>query len=329
MSSSVPCALCEVDDAEHLLTKHGHDLVQCRRCSLVYVSPQPDPGRLAAGYNADAFHAHQRSADEGQHNRARDQTRAAMIARHQPGGRLLDVGCSTGSFLRAARARGFAVSGIDLGLANVERARAAGLDVHHAVVEQAPFTPRSFDVITLFDSIEHMPEPVAALEASRELLADDGLLVLTTPNVGGLFPRLTWQLFGRTIGAWEHPTPPWHLFQFSRQTMRRALEKAGLREVWGRTERIPLDYTVDELGDALLAAAKHRVARGRQPPANERGAAPRTAPGSSSDRATPSFTRRAIRRSVRTASWLFTGAISPLAGWLDRGDSMVVLARKR
>jgi 2-polyprenyl-3-methyl-5-hydroxy-6-metoxy-1,4-benzoquinol methylase len=338
MTRSVPCALCDVDDAEHLLTKSGHDLVQCRRCGLVYVNPPPPPSRLVELYSNETYEAHQRAADDAGVNAARDHARAALIARRHAGRRLLDVGCSTGSFLRAARAHDFTVSGIDLGRGNIERARAAGFDVRLAVLEEAPFAPRSFDVITLFDSIEHMPAPIAALAAARELLADDGLLVITTPNVGGLLPQLTWQLFGRTLGAWEHPTPPHHLFQFSRSTLRGALEKAGFAEVWARTERIPIDYTASELCDALLAAAKQRIARtslparqGARPAEASRESPDASLAGSRTTRPATAtrFVRRVIRGGVATASWLVAGTISPLADLLDRGDSMLVMARKR
>jgi 2-polyprenyl-3-methyl-5-hydroxy-6-metoxy-1,4-benzoquinol methylase len=301
LANAVPCAICEVDDARHLLTKRGYALVRCRRCRLVYVSPRPAAAELAGLYDTQSFHHHQAEADEQQRNLARDRARAELIARHQPGlGRLLDVGCSTGSFLRAAGQRGFSASGIDVGPKNVDKARTAGLDAHVATLDDAPFAPRSFDVITLFDSIEHMPEPVRALATARELLARGGLLVVTTPNVDGWFPRLTWQLFGRTLGAWEHPSPPAHVYQFSRDTLDAALAKAGFRTCWSRTEAIPVEYSVDELEEALLDAFKERLAR----PGRARASAPSN--GAPADPAPPVACHSARSRSE---------ACAPPCGW--------------
>jgi 2-polyprenyl-3-methyl-5-hydroxy-6-metoxy-1,4-benzoquinol methylase len=327
MPQPVKCAICDVDDARYLLTKNGLVLVKCRRCELVYVNPRPETTELAAIYNDDAFHCHQLQAEETQQNVSRDLDRAELIARNQPTlGRLLDVGCSTGSFLRAARERGFDVSGIDIGHANVAHARMVGLDAYVGVITEAPFASRSFDVITFFDSIEHMPHPVAALEAARTLLSGDGLLVLTTPNIDGWFPRLTWQLLGRTLGVWEHPAPPGHVYQFSRATLRKALEKAGFDEVWARTEGIPVGYTVGALEQAIVDAVKERMGP-RQAPRIAMASATVNAPLNARGRRSGSPVRRALRSSIRAASWLLAGALSPPAAWMDHGDSMIVLAR--
>jgi SAM-dependent methyltransferase len=310
VEQSVNCALCKVDDTRRLVTKRGYHVVKCRRCDLVYVSPQPTAEDLRAIYNSSSYSSSQVEADEQRKYARRDRVRAALLARHQPRlGRLLDVGCSSGGFLRMARDRGFQVSGIDIGRGSVERARAAGLDAHVAVLEDAPFSPGSFDVISLFDSIEHMAHPLRALEAARVLLKNDGLLVVTTPNVDGLFPRLTWQLFGRTVGAWEHPGPPAHLFQFSRDTLRLTLRHTGFREVWGRTEAIPVPTAADALEGALIDVLQAKRA-GLFPPRR-------------------SLRWFILRGSLRAASWAFSGALSPPAAWLDGGDSMLVLARKQ
>jgi len=140
-------------------------------------------------------------------------------------GSLLDVGCSTGMFLEVARDGGWNVSGVEL---SVEAARQAQQKfpgrVFCGTLADAPFPAGSLDVITMFDVIEHCATPLVELTCATTLLAADGLLVLTTPNIASLPARV----MGR---AYSYINPPDHLVYFSPRTMAVALAKAGLRHL--------------------------------------------------------------------------------------------------
>jgi SAM-dependent methyltransferase len=139
-------------------------------------------------------------------------------------GRLLDVGCATGKFLRLMQTVGWRVSGIELDAAAVAKARAVTSDVFEGDPTAAPFVPESFDVITSFHVVEHLPEPRAALTRMLQWLAPGGVMIVEVPNVGGVG--------GRTFGRyWSGLDFPRHLTHFTPATMAAMVERAGGRVV--------------------------------------------------------------------------------------------------
>ncbi len=315
-----PCRLCGADDYRRLVTKLGYDVVRCCRCGLVFVWPQPTPEDLEAVYASGAYHA---EMDEAERRRWAERRLDEIERLVPPSGRLLDVGCSRGYLLEAARARGWQVVGVELNPRSVELARSRGLEVHCGQLADAPLAPESFDVVTAFDVIEHLRSPRAFLAQVHRLLRPDGLLVLTTPNIGGLVPRCTYWLVGRTIGAWEHPTPPGHLVQFSRHTLLDLLSRSGFEpEVW-RAEHIPLAYSVGKLENSVMdvLAGRHKE---RPKPAScvdlrcqERGG----------DRLRSARTSLP-RLTVRCAAGVLLGVLGGVARLTGLGDSQWVAARK-
>jgi len=331
LREAVACDLCGKDDPAPLVTKNSYRVVRCRGCGLVYVNPRPSPTGLVALYDKETFHHHQVTRAEDLAWREQALARLALIDRHRPErGALLDVGCSAGWFLGIAEQGGWRVCGIDVAAGAVAYSRSKGFDARVATLESHDLKPSSFDAVTMFDSIEHMPSPSAALRAVHDLLADDGIVAITTPNVDGLFPRFTYQLLGRTFGGWEHPGPPGHVYQFGRRTLGAALDRAGFTVVHEETEAIALDHTVGALEDVVLDVLKGKI---RRPTADDARvdipAPPARAAATTTSPARTRFLRRALRRTVRTAAWALVGAVAAPAPLIGRGDSLVVIARKR
>jgi 2-polyprenyl-3-methyl-5-hydroxy-6-metoxy-1,4-benzoquinol methylase len=139
-----------------------------------------------------------------------------------PAGRLLDVGCGSGDFLWAMRARGWRVKGVepDPEAARLARERYC-LEVTTGTLEGAALPAASVDAMTLSNVIEHVPDPVALLRECGRVLRPGGKLVVETPNL---------QSFGhRRFGAsWRGLEVPRHFFLFSRRALRACAEKAGL-----------------------------------------------------------------------------------------------------
>ncbi len=115
------------------------------------------------------------------------------------------------------------------------------LDVHQGDWREAGYPDSNFDVITLFDVIEHLPNPLGELDAIHRLLKPGGLLLQSTPDIDGLFPRLSYPL-AKTLDYWPDPEPPHHLFQFSAATLSAMVEKAGYRVTGQRHTPIDLGY---------------------------------------------------------------------------------------
>lgn len=145
--------------------------------------------------------------------------------RSLPPGRVLDVGCGSGLFVGEANAAGFDARGIDLDEQAVAVARAAGLPVDTARLEEvAEQEPGSYDAVTMSHVIEHVTDPVAFLGAARTVLRAGGLIWIATPNLGGVGHRR----FGR---EWRGLEPPRHMVVFDRPSIELALETAGFADV--------------------------------------------------------------------------------------------------
>jgi SAM-dependent methyltransferase len=240
----IDCPLCGAGGADTVWREGDYDLVRCGTCDLLYVGNPPGEEELARLYSFDSgFHTQlaDGSDEDSSATDANAQHHLDAIARVQDPGRLLDVGCATGRFLAAAAARGWEAEGVELNDDTAAIAREAGLEVTTGTLESlSPDQP--FDAITMWDVVEHVPDPLGLLRAAHGLLAPGGRLWLATPNVDGLFPRAS-LLVAPRVGRWPHPEPPYHLSQFSEQTLRRALGRAGFHDVGVTHERIPLGYT--------------------------------------------------------------------------------------
>jgi len=322
--ASAGCPLCGGGQRRHLVTKRGCHVVRCGACGLVYVWPQPTPDELEAFYSSGGYHAEVDEA-ERHHSFARRLAQIEALAPRR--GRVLDVGCSKGYFLDVACAEGWDTVGVDLNRNAVDAARARGLDVRHGDLCAQEFADASFDVVTLFDLIEHTTDPRTTLAACHRLLRPGGLLMVTTPNIDGLVPRATYWLFARTLGAWDHPTPPGHLVQFSRRTLRRMLESTGYEVAAYRAEHIPVGYSVGKLENSIMD-----VLAGRHTAKPEPKAPPRECPGESAPTAAPRrrrFSPRSlVRPVVRAVAWVVVGGVGLVARATGRGDSMAVFARR-
>ncbi|MFA7249261.1 MAG: class I SAM-dependent methyltransferase [Dehalococcoidia bacterium] len=249
---SVPCPVC--GDATNVrvifdAVERGR-VVRCRRCDLGFVSPRPvstiglytDPSYF--GESDSEAHAGYLAYDEDSNVMHTYFERAARDLAERAGrGRLLEVGCANGSFLRAARDAGFEVQGVEPGDGAALVARAAGLPVLTGTLDDPSIEAGAWDVIVLMQTMEHLPEPQAALDRLLALLRPGGLLMMTTPN------QHSW--LARVSGArWVEYKPPEHLFLFTPRTIRALLGRAGFEqvEVAADVHRYPPRWVVRRLG---------------------------------------------------------------------------------
>ena len=247
-SGTVFCNLCGSHSSEHLFSKKGYHLVRCNDCDLAYIANPPDEAGIKAIYTTEATYHDElldsASDDHARHRRTAQQ-HIAMLQYFRPtleGLKIFDIGCSSGIFLDAARDMGMRCHGAELSPETSAFARQHyNLDVHHGDWRDAGFDAASFDVVTLFDVIEHLPDPLAELTAIRRLLKPGGLLLQSTPDIDGLFPRASYKL-ARKLDYWPHPEPPHHLFQFSQATLSAMVRKAGYSVEGARHTAIDMSY---------------------------------------------------------------------------------------
>jgi len=203
------------------------DIVQCAACGHRQIAHKPSEVELLSLYVA-ARADHYVHEEEGQRTTAH--ATLAQIERHvNTRGRLLDLGCWVGYLLAAARDRGWEVTGVEPSDFAADFARERlGLPIVQADLLTAELAPASFDAIVLGDVLEHLTDPLAALEHIATLLAPGGVLYLALPDAGSRLARL--------MGARWWSVIPTHVQYFSRASIAILLRRAGYELLQIRTE---------------------------------------------------------------------------------------------
>lgn len=232
------CGLCGASEPALRFRAGRFALVYCRRCAHVYVTPRRTlAGRLREVYDA-SYWRNPRPRERGyaDYRAARplqERTfarRLAVLEGQLPSpGRALDVGCAQGVFLELLQARGWQVWGLEPARAIAGEARLAPERVHVGPLETAEYPAASFELVTLWDVIEHLDQPAEALARVARWLAPGGRVVIETQDVGSLAARL----LGR---RWQHYKHDEHLHHFHRATLDELCRRAGLVRVH-RTRR--------------------------------------------------------------------------------------------
>lgn len=241
---TIVCPLCGTDESRHLarladrlgVTDEPFQVGECAGCGHVFVNPRPRLDDLGRFYPTAYWHT--AAAEAARPGLSLVTAVKALEARYRrsllwedvrrvlklvpPGSRMLDVGCGSGDILVLAAERGLQVTGVEFAPEAVAYAREArGLDVRQGTLEDARFEDASFDVVTMWHVLEHVPDPVGTLREVRRVLKPGGAVVVQVPNYGGLQARLFRE-------RWYGLDVPRHLHHFTPRTLRRAFEAARL-----------------------------------------------------------------------------------------------------
>ena len=256
------CNLCGNEEHLLLIRKYSYkpdksfNIIRCRNCGLISISPQPSRQELKKHYSFDSgYHLSLKSKKVQKKKIKQFRKRLMLIKKYKKTGKLLDIGCSTGLFLDIAKKDGWAVQGIEFSKDTSEIARQKGLDIFTG--DLLEFEDKKFDVITMWDVIEHTQNPSEILKKAGSMLDENGLLFIITPNASGVLPKLAYFLFGKTIKEWAHPEPPGHLFQFSKATLKKMLNKNNFKIIKIKSEIIPMKNTAEIPGFYLKKRNKN------------------------------------------------------------------------
>jgi spore maturation protein CgeB len=231
MTAEMPrCVVCEGERSVPFALVSGKRLHRCAECGMVYAHPFPTDKEIAAYYASPYYDPY---IDAKQEIGATYEAWLDEIEKRSPRGSLLDVGCGIGLFLTAARGRGWDVRGVEPSPWPAAFAlEETGVPVDACTLEDARFPEDRFDVVTLWSTLEHLPDPVSVVREVTRVTRPGGRIWIGVPNTASLEARLR--------GARDHNlAKPEHLLHFTGLTLRRFLTaRMGLVDVervylWG------------------------------------------------------------------------------------------------
>ncbi len=204
------------------------ELRECRACGIVFLEPRPDDRLLARLYDED-FYVSTGWSYQALASRVielNQSGRRRRVERYVRPGRLLDIGSGDGSFVHHMARHGWDATGIDPSPAALEFTRLTpnGGRFLQGSLEDFDGAPRSLDLVTMWQVLEHVGEPRPLLRRCRELLRPGGLFVASVPNIEGWSSRLTGE-------RWWGLDVPRHVVHYAPATLGRVVGRAGLRVV--------------------------------------------------------------------------------------------------
>lgn len=232
--ASLPCPLCG-HGAFEPIRRFGDGVVvgECAGCGLFYTPrPHPEPSTVLAPTTVDELRREFAPILDGRrhHNRRRAfLDYLAVVERHAPGRRLLDVGCAHGFFGRAALDRGWTVTGVEpnAGMARFAR-EVNGLDVRQGTLDAVDLGDGAFDAVSFTDVLEYIPDPVGALRTVAARLVPGGIVFLKVPNARSFALR---QRVGFIPGGGEPFSPSRRVVHYTDESLPRLVRTAGLEVV--------------------------------------------------------------------------------------------------
>ncbi|GIW80902.1 MAG: hypothetical protein KatS3mg105_2709 [Gemmatales bacterium] len=193
-------------------------VVRCVDCGLCFTNPRPSRQTISRFYPSH-YQPHRLKSKRGGVRLGSSRSPRKWLKWHGQG-RLLDFGCGGGSFVERMARQGWQVTGIDMSENAVRRVRdELGLPALVGTLPHPELSPESFDVVTMWQSLEHVHDPLGVLRQARRLLVPGGKLIVAVPNI----LSLPFRWFGP---AWYGLDLPRHLTHFDPQTLSGMLQRA-------------------------------------------------------------------------------------------------------
>ncbi len=248
LTEAVDCPICDVQDfkvvfgsqypekmsrekliqvyhssSDHLLMDQ---MVSCNECSLAYLNPRLKSDMILESYSTavDPVFVKQNELRVATFKRSLKKILKKLDIKPTKEMKVLDVGCAGAAFPKAASDLGFTAQGIEPSKWMVDYGRKTyGLDIKAGILEDFKFAPKSFDLVTFWDVIEHVPSPQDSLKRVHGILKDSGYLIVNYPDYESWACKIMGKRWPFFLSV--------HLFYFSPKTIKRLLDKAGFELV--------------------------------------------------------------------------------------------------
>jgi len=230
------CPVCDSTDIKNILSVKDHmvsgetfAIAECNSCSLRITQDAPDEASIAPYYKSEDYISHTNTS-KGLINHLYQFVRKRTIRNKRrlvekttglKKGTLLDVGSGTGTFVNEMKQAGWQVTGLEPDI----EAKKIGRELYGLELEDASnffqLATGSFDVITLWHVLEHVPDLTACMQQLKSLLKENGKLIIAVPN----YTSKDATLYKEYWAAYDVPR---HLYHFSPRSMQVLMKKNGL-----------------------------------------------------------------------------------------------------
>lgn len=227
------CPLCKSgrflnhdEITDHAVSKESFFLCKCSDCQLLFTNPRPNQSDIGPYYNFPQYYSHEDKAKnltQWIYQKVRDYSigqKVKFIREFKKKGKLLDYGCGTGEFLKAAKKKGWKITG-------VEPSEKARIQANHKLKNKVITSideikkDSSYDIITLFHVLEHIHDLRKTSKKIISHLKTGGYLIIAIPN----YESLDCKKYGTFWAGWDVPR---HLYHFNKQTMENFKTEFGL-----------------------------------------------------------------------------------------------------
>lgn len=227
MPELTSCPLCGHPECKPFRKDSGVQVVRCLACRFLFVNPRPTERELDHLYGLEYYPSDEKELGSSLDHRLPvfESGLKTLEGLTRPG-RILDVGCGTGNFIRLAQDAGWGAIGVELSRGAAEYAQKRGLQVRAGILRDQHFSSDYFDVVTLWDVLEHLPEPRKELQEIHHVLKGGGFVVVRVPNTDFqlLKALLIDDILGRTRKGLQADL---HLNHFTSGTLRDLLRRCG------------------------------------------------------------------------------------------------------
>jgi 2-polyprenyl-3-methyl-5-hydroxy-6-metoxy-1,4-benzoquinol methylase len=233
---TIECNACGHSLHHRLTTVDDYQIVRCKKCSLVFVNPMPFFTTDGFDTVSDDFYytTDQKdfSVEKLQHANTSFTAQANEWQAFLPSSKtraLLDIGCGTGLFVKAATKQGWHAEGCDIDATLIKLgADALGVTLTHNDFLDCNYPREAFDVVLFRYVLEHLPNPLDVLKEAVRVLKPGGLVQIVVPNEAGLFNTMNLLAGRKKKTRWGTLTPPHHLHAYTPKTLDCLLGRAGL-----------------------------------------------------------------------------------------------------